>query len=264
MAVVQKRRRRKRQKNRGRVGILLAAVTVAGAIAVMLLTPLFDIEEIKVSGSAVVPAESIVYASGIGVGQNIFRVGISEAENAIRALQYIDTVEIKRRLPDTIEIIVTEGTVKAYINSNGTYFGISIDGKILNSVAPTQSEAGRPVVEGLEIADPAVGSYYKALSPKKGAILENFLREFDDMGIIGEITSIDLSLGENIKFRYNTHLQVNFGTSEEFEYKLRFFERLLSTHLGTQAKGVISMENPERITFRDASSQSEAVMSEEE
>ena len=107
---------------------------LAGTIIFFLLSPLFNILEIKVVGNQKITSEKIINMSGIVVNENAFKIDIKQAIANILQEPYIEKVEIKRVLPSTIEIQVKERQATfmlefangyVYINNQGYMLEIS-------------------------------------------------------------------------------------------------------------------------------------------
>lgn len=72
--------RRLRQRQKKQLAALTLVIMISGICAVMMLTPLFDITEITVSGNSVVSDEDIIRSGGIVRGINIFSVSLGKAK----------------------------------------------------------------------------------------------------------------------------------------------------------------------------------------
>ena len=107
---------------------------LAGTIIFFLLSPLFNILEIKVVGNQKITSEKIINMSGIIINENAFKIDTKQAIINILQEPYIEKVEIKRVLPSTIEIQVKERQATfmlefangyVYINNQGYMLEIS-------------------------------------------------------------------------------------------------------------------------------------------
>jgi len=109
-------------------------VIICAGIVYTLLSPIFNIENINIYGNLKISNDEIISLSGIIVNQNTFKFKKSEIENNIKKNAYVNSVEIKRKLPDAIEIFIEErkttymlqiGNAYAYINNQGYILEIS-------------------------------------------------------------------------------------------------------------------------------------------
>ena len=110
-----------------------------------LVSPIFNIDEIKVLGNEKVDAETIESLSGIEKGKNIFQISKKNIVNDIKENSYINSVQVKRRLPGTIELDIEERKVAYQVKVINSYVYIDYKGYILE-VSSKQEKV--PLVEG--------------------------------------------------------------------------------------------------------------------
>lgn len=74
----------------------------------MFRSPIFNIKAYFVQGNYNLTEEDIIMKSGINLGDNIFKIDKSLALENISTLSYIKNIQIKRKLPSTIEFNIEE------------------------------------------------------------------------------------------------------------------------------------------------------------
>lgn len=113
----------------------LVVLLIGGGIY-FLLSSFFNIHNIVVTGNEKITQEMIISLSGIELEKNTFKFSKSKVEQAIKTNAYIDSVKIKRKLPETIEIQITErkpaymltlGNAYVYMNTQGYLLEISLE-----------------------------------------------------------------------------------------------------------------------------------------
>lgn len=142
----------------------LIALLIGGSIY-FLLSPYFNIKHITASGNEKITSDEIISLSGIKLDENMFKISSKEVEQAVKTNAYIDSVTLKRKLLDSIELQVVErkpaymltiGNAYAYINSQGYILEISkesLELQIITGIATPEEdiEAGnRLCTEDLE------------------------------------------------------------------------------------------------------------------
>ena len=96
--------RRKKIIIRTLIGIVFFCVGI-----VLALTLFFNINKIVVSGDKVYSDKEIIDASGVNIGDNLIFLSKAELNEEISSeLSYVGSAKIKRRLPSTLEIIITK------------------------------------------------------------------------------------------------------------------------------------------------------------
>lgn len=120
---------------------------IIGGIIYALLSPIFNIKSITVTGNSKISSEAIVSLSRLNIDQNIFNFRTSNVEEEIKQNPYIDTVEIKRKFPDTVEISVQERTATYMLTYGNAYVYINNQGYILEI---TSKRGEFPILEEYE------------------------------------------------------------------------------------------------------------------
>jgi cell division protein FtsQ len=127
------------------------------AAIIMSLGVFFRVLEIEVEGQAVYSAEEVISASGVETGDNLFLVrGFDITDSVFGKLPYIESVSVKKSLPNKIIISVTESYPIAYFEYNESCYLFDANGKILEKT--TADEIGEAIfVTGLTPLDPKPG-----------------------------------------------------------------------------------------------------------
>ena len=127
-----KARQRRIRKRRMIIGLSLFIVLLVAVGAVLSLTVLFPIKQITAKGSEKYTSEQIVALSGINIGDNLFMSKV-KTETIREKLPYIESVKIKRTLPDSIAITVKDAAPYACYYSDGAYHTVCRSGYVLES-----------------------------------------------------------------------------------------------------------------------------------
>lgn len=258
---VNKKTERRRKKQLAVVTLILMVVSIIG---VLLLTPGFNIKEIKVTGNTVIKTEEIISRSGIVKGINIFDFNKGEVKKNILSMGYVSEVKIKRNLPSEVEISIVEEVGVSYIKAEKGYVIITAEGRCIDITdgIKDSGENGKgtveipkmPIVKGLSDVKYKVG---KVITSENNAQLEALfkcLHEFSRSGHIFNMIEIDMSNMNKIEFKYMTaDLVVNVGDAEKIDYKMEVFGEILAG-IGHNPKGVINLAQ-DRPTYTPNSNQ---------
>lgn len=120
---------------------------IIGAIIYAMLSPIFNITSIEVSGNSRISSETILSLSGLSINQNIFNFSTSQVRNNIKQNAYIESVEISRSLPDKVEITVEERVATYALTIGNAYAYINNQGYILEI---TSNKGSYPIISGYE------------------------------------------------------------------------------------------------------------------
>ena len=248
---------KRRQKKQ--LAFLTMITLVAALIAVILLTPAFNVNNIEITGNSMVSDEEIIMAGGLSKNVNILNVDTDAAEENIKSLPYIKKAEIKRSFPDTIKIKVTEEVGVAYFTTKDGYVIIASDGKCIdvssglsediNSSGQVAQLPKLPVIKGIKNVKYSKGEIVKSEDSHRLKSLFVCLHEFARQGYIFDMKEIDMSDPEDIRFYYKgKELCVSVGNTQRIGYKMECFRPIYEevvnmTKKGQLPKGFIDLEH---------------------
>ena len=192
---------KRRQKKQ--LAFLTMITLVAALIAVILLTPAFNVNNIEITGNSMVRDEEIIMAGGLSKNVNILNVDTDAAEKNIKSLLYIKKAEIKRSFPDTIKIKVMEEVGVAYFTTKSGYVIISSDGKCIDvssGLSEDKNSSGQvaqlpklPVIKGIKNVKYSKGEIVESEDSHRLKSLFVCLHEFARQGYIFDMKEIDMS-----------------------------------------------------------------------
>lgn len=194
--------------------IAVIAALVVGA------TVFFRLQNIQVMGAQRYSTQQIIAASGAIQGENLFAMNKFDMAAQIRyQLPYVEGVNIRRALPDTLLITVTETGAAAAVESNQGRWLISRSGKVLERA---EEETQVISVTGLTAVDPQAGEMLQVeeeLQSRKDG-LQALLKSLDGCGLLGEVTALDLRSAAYIIMQVGDRFTVKLPGSGDFDYLL--------------------------------------------
>ena len=215
---------------------------LAVAAAVVGIGSFFKISDIQVTGNVIYSSKEILDVATIELGDNLFLINKRNIEESIlENRNFVDTVTVSRKLPDTVEINILESQLLASVEANGTYFVINRKCQILSKT--DADDAARHIrITGIEPLSPRVGEQLKLGVAE--AAKEDYLADVMEMMLIKEMYSyvsyIDVSNISSLKFNYRDNLVIDLGKHEELERKFDMLERILAD-LAENDRGTISL-----------------------
>ena len=81
-------------------------LALIGGLIYLLLSPVFNIKNINVSGNEKISADTIISISGITMNDNLFKIRKSEVIKKIKENSYIEKVVISKKINNTIDITI--------------------------------------------------------------------------------------------------------------------------------------------------------------
>lgn len=235
--------------------LLQIAVVLAVVLAITMgLSVFFKVEKVVVYGSNAYSAWTVQEASGIETGENLLSLGNTRACGKIMAaLPYVKDVRIGIKLPDTVNIYVTEYDVAyAIADQDGSWWLMTSGGKITEKIDSSTANNYTKVL-GVQVESPAEGERAKAVevvqqvqettdpsaateetapvtvtgAGRLSAALE-ILESMELNDIVGEVASVDVTSLNNIELWYGQRFQVKVGDINQIDTKLSWLKTTVS------------------------------------
>ena len=247
------KRKRKKQKSGGARGFIFSSVSfiVICAALVFGMSVFFRVSNIEVTGADRYTQEEIVEASDIKDGDNLMLVNRSSvAERIYSKLIYIGEVNVRRKLPNTIVIEITESDSIAVVESESGLWLIDNNCRLLEECA-TQDAETYIKVKGFSAVKPEQGKLIAVPEEDKPKVkfLSGILTAISAKNMTGDVNSLDVSNLLNAEFDYlEGRYTVKLGRDENLDYK---FELLLGVISKLDAKdtGVIDLSQDKKAQF---------------
>ncbi len=223
------RRRRHSRRRRGRFGGLYRLFAVFAVLAAIIAACVifFRVNEVTVEGTSRYTAQEVVDASGVQLGDNLMALSKNQIAVAIRTrLPYVESVSMRRRLPDTLEIVVRERVAAASMESGDGPWLISSQGKLL------EPAAGHPVVEivGLKAQNPTAGSNV-AVKEEDANTLEYvlaLLTALEEKGMLSACQTLDCSASSYLALTWDIYT-IKLPRDGDYPYLLRLVHSALAS-----------------------------------
>ena len=239
----------KKVKKRSALYAPLTFIIVCAAL-VFGIGVFFRVSAIEVVGASYYTEQEIIDASGIEKGDNLFFINRFAAYSRIYAkLPYVSSAVVSRELPNRIVIEVTEGNAVACIRSEGEYWLIDRNCKILDSVGAADAQ-GVINVTGLIPSAPVVGEELKLETGDSTAVqfVSDVLTAMSELEMTGDVTYLDMTNISDPSFDYLGRFTVKLGRDDAVQYKL---ELLLSAvaQLGEGDEGLLDLSIDKKVHF---------------
>ena len=268
--VISQTRRRRQRTGRKTLHYLLLLIILLSAGTILSLTVFFKIEAVYVVGTDKYDPLELAAASGVVEGSNLLRIDKDAiAANLIGPYVYIDSVEISRRLPATVEIAITQSVPAMAVKEGDSYVLMTREGKVLERdtlmipdhiplikgldtrlwtpgmIVGTPAPEPPPSV-GLETAEQTAARAERnllreddALRAKESLVMLKYLFDAIETSGFGEITNVDVTDRLNMKIMYENRLLLELGSEIDLTYKLEFLQLIIKNRIVPDARGVL-------------------------
>ena len=222
------------------IGILLAA-------AILAMTIFFQVKTISVEGAVRYSPEEIVAGMDVKQGDNLYlwnKVKVSDA--MLERSPYLETVQIRRHLPDALVVTVTECTAAVAVPADGGYYYLSEQGKVLEQNA---ADGGLPVVTGVTLAEATPGQMVRQAEDAYVDALLEILQTLDAGGMLDGLRFINLQDLTDIRIGYEGRFDIRIGPIDELAYRLRFAKTVIDERLSPSDIGRVYWDADSRLHF---------------
>ena len=219
-------------------------------VAVLVVSLFFRVQEIEVINASEYSDEEIIRSAGIEEGANLFFVDrFAAASKIFSDLPYMDTVSIRRQLPNRI-IIQAEGSAPAaYMMLDGEYWFLDRNGRALGVTTALKAEP-YPEIRSLQTITviPGEDPVVEGENIERLKYAGDLLNALGGQGLIGKVSWIDLKDPANPSIYYDGRLTVYFGERENTPFKAALLEDAL-TKLAADDSGSLAYGGGSAWTF---------------
>lgn len=229
--------------------LLLGLLTVVAIVMALLIgmSIFFKVGTVNVAGSEKYTPWEVMQAAGIQEGDTLLTLNKGRAAGKIKTtLPYVDEVRIGIKLPDTVNIEITEVAVTYSIEGDDGYWWLmDSEGTILESVSSLDAEDYTQIL-GVTVTGAQAGQKAVAFEPEpetqqetnaEGETVEvelpvtvtgaerletacMILQCLEQNGILGEMASVDVTELGDIVLWYSNRYNILLGDTAQIDRKI--------------------------------------------
>ena len=239
------RRKRRRKRNRA-LYYILALIVIVAAGAILSTTVFFQIETITVEGTQRYTAEQIAQYGGVQIGDNLFRINLDQIEEqAVEGCTTLDSIQVRRSLPNTLVFICQEAEAKYGILGGDQIYILSSAGRIIDITQRLDSYPDLVLLSGPDVTGLNIGDFLEQDSFNS---LTSALNAASAAGIDG-IRGAAMD-GVEVSLNYQDRVTIRLGNVLDLDYKFSLVSEVLFTRAGSSEAGVLDASVEGRVTFR--------------
>ena len=228
----------RRRRARGRRRLVFSAALLLAAVLWILLVFVCKIGVITVEGDTVYDDGVILEHFGYHVGDNLFAFHRQKAVGQLlESLPYLESVRIRRLLPDMVCIEVEPCTEKYCFVGGSTGLITTADFKVLR-------QGGNPgnllSVIGVVTQLQEPGSYIE--QSEQLEVAEQVLEVLEN-GYLQQYADLDVSDPYDLTLRCEGRYLLKLGTTVDLDYKLRLAAETIYHQMGPEETGVIDVSS---------------------
>lgn len=255
-------------KIKKRMKIILIVILSLCTIVAFLLSPVFNLKTINVTGAEFYTQEEIKESADSLKNQNYFialfqntpfshldylfkgRLYATE-QQLLFDKPYLKSVKVSFASPGAAEIEVTERIPAFFVKSGDEYLLVDSEGFVLEAIPPEEKKA-YPVVEGIETADYKVGNTLAGGGTDlQLALAIKICNGMNQTQLSdGIVDIVDVSDTEQVWMFVKPSLSICFGDDQDLSIKLSVLKEILASGYDGNSDGVIDFTNGKNPIFK--------------
>jgi cell division protein FtsQ len=200
------------------LGIIVAMLAVAAVGALVLRSPLLDVESVEVAGVVADRAAAVRQAAGVSVGDPVLGVFPGRVAGRVEELAWVEDAQVTRSLSGDVAIDVVPRTPVGWVTAGNRTLVVDAEGTVIEKVAAPP--AGVPELVGVADLAPVGGHIAPAVLPGAAGALGTELRL--------RIAAVVLDDGA-VSAQVGFGPQLRFGTPDRMEVKARVAAAVLAS-----------------------------------
>ncbi len=202
-------------------GLLFLLVT-GGLVGLLVYSPIFTLQKLNVKGAVYLSEDEIAYIARLQKGQPLFNLETAEVtENLLKDLR-IESATVKRNLPYSLDITITERVPVATVASEYGYVDLDRQGKVIAAYRSLR-HVPIPLVTGVAVHDLYIGDDVKDKTIK---VVLQFLQQLSPEAM-NQISEINVG-NPSAMVAYTTKaVPIRLGDGSRIEQKAELTEDFL-------------------------------------
>lgn len=244
----QEKRLKKKKKIKRIIKFITLLLFLIGGIVFALVSPLFDIKNIKVINNVQISTDTIISLSDLQIGQNLFKYNHNQVEESIKTNPYIEKVQIKRKLPNEVEITVKERIRNFNVEFLNGYAYINNQGYILEI---SEQKLALPVIQGISTKQEEIieGNRLDVQDLDKLETVIQIVSICKSYEIDKKITTIDITNKNNFIINMETEKKtIYLGDETNLSNKMLYVPAILEESAGKE--GIIYLNGDINNNFK--------------
>lgn len=214
---------------------------IIGAIIFTIMSPIFNVKKIKVEGNSYLSEEQVISLSRIEIENNMFKYNKKEIIKNIKENAYIENAEVKRSIPDTIEIKITERKTSFMIQFANAYAYINNQGYILEI---SNKALEYPILTGFStpVEELQEGRRLNKEDLKKLSDVLEIMESATSNEIASLITEINIENSDNYVLELKSRNKVvNLGDTSNLSTKMLWIQTFNKLEGSTKGEIMLNM-----------------------
>lgn len=223
--------RSSRRRSR-RAVVILFALGVLGLAAALVVSPVFALRTVDVTGNSVLSREDVIEVAGVKLGENVIFLSTDQLATRLMTDPWVAGATVVKSLPSTISVDIRERRGAAVVKASDGFLLVAEDGRIL---AAARASKGLPVILG--VRGGSIGQVLPSDLLPAAAVAGSFGAEAR-----AQVNSVGVAPGGAILVRLSAGAKVLYGPPVEVDEKAQALDALLRWDIDHSPEKLRSMD----------------------
>ncbi len=209
----------------------------------------FSLRDVSVSGSVVYSNENIKATAENISGKNVLLLNTDKLEEAILA-EYpaLKEVSVKKKLPGSISVSVTDEQPLYHISFDSEYYLLSSDLRVMEKTNDVMRTDGVMEIQMSDVKKVRVGDVIEFYNEYQYGYMKDLLEQIRIHEVGANVVSVDASDKFDITLEYGERFTVKLGVGENIPTKLTLAKAYIES-LPENETGIIDSSSTEKGSY---------------
>ncbi len=222
------------------------------AIVLVCMSGAFNVSEIIVEGNDAISKEQMISFSGIEKGTNLFAISKENVVSKMKENPYIDSVEIRRCLPNKIKLVVKERKIEYALPLANSYVYVNREGYVLR-ISNELSQVPQIIGFSTDLTNLKENQQLEQVDLDKMRCVEKIMQTAIHYKIQDLISKIDISNEKDYAIYFETEGKIAYlGEGTELNTRFLYIKAILKEQQGKTGKIFANVDlNEEWVYFSE-------------
>nr|WP_122011848.1 FtsQ-type POTRA domain-containing protein [Maliibacterium massiliense] len=204
---------------------LFIVLLLASAVTLLYFEVLV-IRKVEFVGNQRFDSDELLAMSGMTYGESMLRLDKARITQSMEENPYIVVESVKRSYPDRVVITIRERRATALCDYMGRKLLLDAEGVVL-AITDNVDEFTLPTITGWDVTSAVPGQAVGVAQDVQRYNLQQVLQELERQGVLGSISSIDITSAVQIRMVTADGMQIKLGNTDNMPKKIAWVVQML-------------------------------------
>lgn len=224
--------------------IISVIIIIAFTLMLMMLCPWFYITKTEITGIESLTEQQILSELDLTDQKtNLLAFNRIKALNTLKNNPYVDSANIKKKLPNILQINITERKIRGYIPYMSKFLYIDSEGRVIDVQSAYVKQL--PIVVGLSFRNFTIGEILPVENSSSFNAVVELSRLMTDYNMLEDVIRVDVSDPDDIHL-YINNIDVLFGDFSDSTWKINALNEIIK-EIPKDDKGFLDIRDSSKV-----------------